>query len=151
RRDLASGERSHVIPALIERLLSDAPELVVWGSGEQTRSFVHARDVATGLRLVTERYAVCDPVNVGHDRETSIKELVSLLMNLSGLRKEVVFDTSKPEGCQRKSADMTKFRKVTGGFQPGTELRQGLLEMIEAHRSLRLPQPARMKGVLSGR
>lgn len=150
RRDLASGERSHVIPALIERLLSDAPELVVWGSGEQTRSFVHARDVATGLRLVTERYAVCDPVNVGHDRETSIKELVSLLMDLSGLRKKVVFDTSKPEGCQRKSADMTKFRKVTDGFQPGTELRQGLLEMIEAHRSLRLPEPAKMKGVLSG-
>jgi GDP-L-fucose synthase len=72
-RDLASGARSHVIPALIDRLLSDEAELVVWGSGDQTRSFVHARDIATGLRLLTEEYAVCDPVNIGHDRETSIR------------------------------------------------------------------------------
>jgi len=135
-RDLGSGERAHVIPALIERLLSDEPELVVWGSGDQTRSFIHARDVAAGLRLLTERYAVCDPVNVGHDRETAVRDLVEMLMDLAGLRKRVVFDTSKPEGCLRKAADMTKFRRVTGGFEPTTDLRTGLLEMIEARRAL---------------
>ena len=134
-RDVARDGRSHVIPALIARLLSDSSSLVVWGSGRQTRSFVHARDVATGLRLLTERYAACDPVNVGHDRETSIRQLVELLMELSGTDKEVVFDTSRPEGCARKSADMTKFRRVTGGFEPETDLRRGLCEMIEAHRS----------------
>lgn len=133
-RDLALGEHSHVIPALIERLLTDGPELVVWGSGRQTRSFIHARDVAAGLRLLTERYAVCDPVNVGHDHEITIRDLVALLMEIAGIRKRVVYDTSKPEGCLRKSADTTKFRKVTGGFVPETELRDGLAEMIEAHR-----------------
>jgi len=134
-RDLALGERSHVIPALIERLLSDAPELVVWGSGRQTRSFIHGRDVATGLLLLTEHYAVCDPVNLGNDHEISIKDLVTLLMDLSGLRKPVVFDTSKPEGCLRKAADMTKFRKVVQGFLPQTDLRAELLEMLAAHRA----------------
>jgi len=109
--------------------------LVVWGSGRQTRSFVHARDVAEGLLLLAEHHAVCDPVNVGHDCETSIRDLVALLMELSGRHKEVVFDTSKPEGCARKSADMKKFRRVTGGFQPRTDLREGLNEMIEAHRA----------------
>ncbi len=133
-RDLASGGRSHVIPALIARLLSDEPQLVVWGSGRQTRSFIHARDVAAGLLALTERYAVADPVNVGHDRETSIARLVELLMELSGVEKPVVFDTSKPEGCLRKAADMTKLRRVSGGFEPDTSLRDGLTEMIEAHR-----------------
>ena len=133
-RDLAAGERSHVIPALIERLLADAPELVVWGSGQQTRSFIHGRDVAAGLLLLTEHYAVCDPVNVGHDQEISIKELVEMLMDLSGIRKEVVFDTSKPEGCRRKAADMTKLRRVTRGFEPQVDLRPGLLEMIQGVR-----------------
>lgn len=133
-RDLEVGERAHVIPALIQRLLSDAPEVVVWGSGRQTRSFIHGRDVATGLRLLTEHYAVGDPVNVGHDRETSIKDLVELLMEVSGVRKPVVFDTSKPEGCRRKAADMTKLRQVTGGFEPETDLRDGLGEMVEALR-----------------
>jgi nucleoside-diphosphate-sugar epimerase len=136
-RDLASGGRSHVIPALIERLLSDAPELVVWGTGRQTRSFIHAHDVAAGLRLVTEHHAVCDPVNVGHDRETSVKELMGLLMEVSGVHKSAVFDLSKPEGCKRKSADMTKFRAVTKGFIPETSLAEGLAEMVRAHRALR--------------
>ncbi len=135
-RDLAHGERSHVIPAVIDRLLSSAPELVVWGSGRQTRSFIHARDVATGLALITERYAECDPVNVGHDHETSMAELAELLMEISGVRKKIVFDTSKPEGCLRKSADMRKFREVTGGYEPATDLRDGLREMIEAHQAL---------------
>lgn len=134
-RDLAVGERSHVIPALIERLFSEAPQLVVWGSGRQTRSFIHGRDVATGLKLLTEHYAVCDAVNVGHNREISIQELVEMLMDLTGMRKEVIFDTAKPEGCLRKSADMTKFRRVTRGFETQTDLQEGLREMIEAHRS----------------
>ena len=133
-RDLASGETSHVIPALIRRLLSNAPQLVVWGSGRQTRSFVHARDVAAGLRLLTEHYAVCDAVNVGHDHEVAMCDLAEMLMLLSGITKTVVFDTSKPEGCLRKSADMTKFRQVTNGFEPQTDIKQGLVEMIEVHR-----------------
>lgn len=131
-RDLTLGERSHVIPALIERLFSDAPELVVWGSGRQTRSFIHARDVAAALVLLTELYAVCDPVNVGHEQEISLQELVALLMDLSGRRKPVVFDASKPVGCLRKAADMTKLRRVTGGFTPQTDLRTGLREMLAA-------------------
>jgi len=135
-RDLAKGERSHVIPALIEKLLSPSSELVVWGSGTQTRSFIHARDVANGLLLLAEKHAVCDPVNVGHDHETSMRELVELLMEISGIRKSIVFDRSKPEGCLRKSADMTKFREVVAPFEPATDLRQGLKEMIEAHRQL---------------
>jgi nucleoside-diphosphate-sugar epimerase len=134
-RDLALGERAHVIPALIERLFSEAPQLVVWGCGRQTRSFIHGRDVATGLRLLTEHYAVCDAVNVGHDREISIKDLVEMLMDLSGIHKKIIFDTSQPEGCLRKSADMTKLRRVTGGFEPHTDLRSGLSEMIEAQRA----------------
>ncbi len=132
-RDIADGERSHVIPALIAKLMSDELELVVWGDGSQTRSFIHARDVAAALTLLTERYAVCDPVNVGHDCETSVRQLVRTLMELTGIRKEAVYDATKPIGCLRKSADMTKFRRVIGAFEPKTNLREGLEEMIEAH------------------
>ena len=135
-RDLALGERSHVIPAIIARILSDDPELVVWGSGQQTRSFIHGKDIATGLRLITEHYAVCDPVNLGHDREITIRNLVEMLMELTGIHKKIIFDTSKPEGSFRKCADMTKFRQVAKGFEPETGLEQGLREMIEAHKRL---------------
>jgi len=134
-RDVAAGERSHVIPALIERLLSDEPQMTLWGDGCQTRSFIHGRDVAEALCLLTERYAVCDPVNVGHDRETRLRDLAGMLMELTGIRKEVVYDTSKPTGCLRKSADIVKLRQVTGAFEPRMDFREGLREMIEAHRT----------------
>ncbi|MCF7854102.1 MAG: NAD-dependent epimerase/dehydratase family protein [Candidatus Pacebacteria bacterium] len=138
-RDIGRGEKSHVIPAIIERLLSPDPTLVVWGSGTQTRSFIHARDVAAGLALITEKYACADPVNVGHDHETNMAELANLLMDVSDIHKPLYFDTSKPEGCKRKSADMTKFRRVTEGFEPEAALRHGLAEMVEAHRAVRYP------------
>jgi hypothetical protein len=60
------------------------------------------------------------------------KDLVALLMDLSGIRKPVVFDVSKPEGCLRKAADITKLRQVSGGFTLQTDLRTGLLEMLAA-------------------
>jgi GDP-L-fucose synthase len=105
------GERSHVIPAIIARILSDDPELVVWGSCQQTRSFIHGKDIATGLRLITEHYAVCDPVNLGHDKEITIRNLVEMLMELTGIHRKIIFDTSKSEGSFRKCAHMTKFRQ----------------------------------------
>jgi len=75
-------------------------------------------------------------VNVGHDREISLKDLVALLMDLTGLQKKIVFDTTKPEGCLRKSADMTKLRQIIPGFEPQTDLREGLREMIAAFKSM---------------
>jgi GDP-L-fucose synthase len=122
--------RAHVIPAIISRVLAGEDPLIVWGSGEQTRSFVHARDFALGLKLVCEHHAKADPVNVGHSHETSIRDLVTLILEILGIERHVVFDRTRPEGAKRKSADTTKLREVTG-FVPATPLREGLEEMID--------------------
>jgi nucleoside-diphosphate-sugar epimerase len=122
------------MPALIEKILSGNDPVVVWGSGNQTRSFVHGKDFAMGLKLITEHYAVADPVNVGHDRETSIRELAQRILKITGSNSELVFDTTKPEGATRKSADVTKLREVTGGFTPQITLDEGLEEMINYFR-----------------
>jgi len=134
-RDYGRGEQSHVIPALIERLFYSSPDLTVWGSGRQTRSFIHARDIAKGMLKVVENCPDCRPVNLGHDHETSMAELASMLVELSGTGKRIVFDLNKPEGALRKSADMTLFRKITG-LEPEMDLKGGLLEMIENYRIL---------------
>jgi nucleoside-diphosphate-sugar epimerase len=122
--------RAHVVPALISRILDGENPLSVWGSGQQTRSFVHARDFAMGLKLVVEHYPTADPVNVGHNTETSIRELVDILLNVTGRELTVWFDLTKPEGARRKSADTSKLRDVTG-FVPETDLRSGLVEMVD--------------------
>jgi len=127
-------EKAHVMPALIQKVLNGDDPVVVWGSGNQTRSFVHAKDFALGLKLITEHYPTADPVNVGHDRETSIRKLAELILEITGKKTELLFDTSKPEGAKRKSADVTKLRKVTYGFTPQTMLSEGLEEMINYFR-----------------
>lgn len=133
-------EQAHVIPAIISRLLHGEDPLIVWGSGNQTRSFVHARDTALGLKLTTEHGVGAGPVNVGHDHETSMRELVELLLDVAEESREVVFDSTKPEGAIRKSSDVTRLKELTG-FVPSTSLREGLEEMLAFFRE-KLPAVA---------
>jgi GDP-L-fucose synthase len=133
-RDDFFAEYSHVIPGLIKRIQAGENPLVVWGSGKQTRSFVYATDFARGLLEVCEKYAVADPLNIGSDEEISIGDLASVLIELSGKDIPVVFDTTKPDGPLRRSADTTKaFEKI--GFRSEVKLRDGLQKCIEWYRA----------------
>jgi nucleoside-diphosphate-sugar epimerase len=134
-RESLEPEKAHVMPALIQKVLRGDDPVIVWGSGYQTRSFVHGKDLALGLKLITEHYAVADPVNVGHDRETTIRELIEQILRITGKNPQVVFDTTKPEGAKRKSADVTKLKEITGGFAPQITLDEGLEEMISYFRN----------------
>jgi len=136
-RDKFEKEKANVMPALIQKVLNGDDPVIVWGSGNQTRSFVHGKDFAMGLKLLTELYPAADPVNIGHDRETTIRELIYHILKITGKNPKIIFDTSKPEGAQRKSADVTKLRKVTRGFMPQITLDEGLGEMISYFNSQR--------------
>ncbi len=130
-RDYFDRATSHVVPALIRKVLEEDDPVVVWGSGNQTRAFVHALDVARGMMLLTEKYPQADPVNIGHDQESSIRQLVAVILRLTGRQANVVFDTSRPDGYPRRAADIAKLRTVTGGFVPGISLEEGVAETIE--------------------
>jgi len=126
-----SGEKSHVIPTLVKKILDGQNPLVVWGSGKQRRNFLHARDTARLMMMVTERYPCGEPVNVGLDHDISIAELVSLICEVSGKDPVITFDTSKPEGRFRKCPDATLLRTIAGNYEAEISLRQGIEEMIE--------------------
>jgi nucleoside-diphosphate-sugar epimerase len=133
-REPLEGEKAHVMPALICKVLEGQDPLIVWGSGNQTRSFVHGKDFAEGLKLITEFYPGAVPVNLGHDRETTIRELVQKILKYTGSNSRLLFDKNKPEGATRKSADVSKLRSVTKGFYPRITLEEGLSEMIDYFR-----------------
>jgi GDP-L-fucose synthase len=133
-RDHFAPEISHVIPALIKRVFDGEDPLIVWGDGEQSRSFLYVEDLARGLIEVTEKYAVCDPVNIGTDEEIKIKDLVKLIIELSGKNPKVYFDTSKPVGQPRRNCDNKKARKKVG-FEAKVSLEEGLKRTIEWYRN----------------
>jgi len=131
-------DRSHVVAALIRRMLeageAGAPELVVWGDGRATREFLYVDDAARGLVLAAERYDGAAPVNLATGVEISVRELATLLAELTGYRGRLVFDASRPSGQQRRSADVSRARAAFD-FAARVSLREGLTRMIEWYRS----------------
>jgi nucleoside-diphosphate-sugar epimerase len=130
-RDYFDEATSHVIPALIKKILDGDNPVRIWGSGNQSRVFVHGKDFARGIELVTAFHPKADPVNIGHDRQITIRDLFYKLCELLGRHPEPFFDTSMPEGYPRRAADTTKLKAVTLGWEPVVTLEQGLKEMIE--------------------
>lgn len=129
-RDDFFAEYCHVIPGLIRRILGGENPLVVWGTGKQTRSFVYTTDFAQGLLDVCEKYPIADPLNIGTQEEISIGNLAKMLVELSGLKTEIIFDTSKPDGQPRRTCDIKKAEKEIG-FKASVPLRHGLKKTID--------------------
>lgn len=132
-RDHFDSDKAHVIPALIRRVLSGEDPLIVWGSGEQSRSFVYVEDVVEGMLLLTEKYPKADPVNLGSDEEIKIKDLARLIVDLCGRTCEIRFDRTKPDGHPRRNSDNTKAKEKIG-FETEVPLKEGLQRTIDWYR-----------------
>ncbi len=115
------------------------PKVVVWGTGKATREFFYVEDAAEAIVLATERYNKSDPVNVGAGFEISIKELVELIVELTGFKGRVIWDKTKPDGQPRRMLDTTKaFTEF--GFKGKTSFEEGLKKTIEWYISTKEPK-----------
>jgi GDP-L-fucose synthase len=132
-RDNFDLETSHVIPALIRKMLEAEGDVVLWGDGTPTREFLYVDDCAEGLQLAAERYDGEEPVNLGTGVETSIKELAETIAELTGFEGEIVWDTSMPNGQPRRSLDDSRARELFG-FEARTSLRDGLERTVAWYR-----------------
>jgi GDP-L-fucose synthase len=140
-RDNFDLETSHVIPALIRKMLENDREVVLWGDGTPTREFLYVDDCAEGLELAAERYDDAEPVNLGTGIETSIRELAETIADVTGFEGEIVWDTSMPNGQPRRSLDAT--RAAAFGFRARTPLRDGLRRTVDWFRTTQLADAAR--------
>ncbi len=124
---------SHVIPALIKKCVDAVQqgdeEIIVWGTGAATREFFYVEDAAEAIVLATEKYNKSNPVNIGAGFEISIRELVTLIVELTGFRGRIVWDSTKPDGQPRRMLDTTRaFNEF--GFRARTDFRAGLTKTI---------------------
>lgn len=130
-RDHYDEKTSHVIPAILKRVMDGQDPVVIWGTGNQSRAFVHARDAARGMMLVAEKGPVGEPVNIGHDQQVTMKELFAIICEVTRRHPKAFYDTSKPDGYAKRGADTTLLRKATG-FVPSVPLRDGIRQMYES-------------------
>lgn len=135
---------SHVIPMLLKKFCDASaahlPAVDVWGTGKATRDFLYVEDAARAIVDSCEHYNEPNPVNIGSGKETSIKELVELIAELTGFYGEIVWDPTKPEGQPRRVLDITRAQNAFD-FKPSVELREGLKKTIEWYRESTKAQP----------
>lgn len=131
-RDDFDPETSHVIPALIRKCFEEK-RLVIWGDGSPKRDFIYVKDLVEGIILAAEKLNTPEPMNLSSGKEISIKNLVSLIVELTDFKGKVVWDVTKPKGQLRRSVDITKAKKLLG-FKPDYPLEKGLKETIEWYR-----------------
>jgi len=128
---------SHVIPALIKKFVeaveSSAESVDVWGTGAASREFLYVNDAAEGIALAAERYDKPDPVNLGAGFEITIRDLATLIADLTGFTGEIVWDTAKPDGQPRRCLAVSRAEQEFG-FRAKVDFREGLKATIAWYR-----------------
>jgi GDP-L-fucose synthase len=131
-------ESSHVIPALIKKcfdaIKENKKEIVVWGTGKPTREFLYVEDAAEGIVLATEKYNKPDPINLGAGFEISIKDLVELIVKLTGFKGKIIWDSTKPDGQPKRCLDTSRAKREFG-FQAKTPFGEGLKKTVEWYKT----------------
>ena len=130
-------ENSHVIPALIRRFheakQNNLDEVVVWGTGEVRREFLHVDDMADAclhvMNLSSEIYMdntepMLSHINVGSGVDVTIRELAETVKRVVGFQGELHFDATKPDGTPRKLLDVSRLNNL--GWKASINLEEGL-------------------------
>ena len=126
-------QSSHVLPALMRKFhdakVSDAPEVVVWGSGTPRREFLHVNDLADACVFLMQGYESSDIINVGTGEDLEIAELARMIADVVGYGGEIVFDRSRPDGTPRKLLDVSRINAL--GWTARVPLREGIEQTYE--------------------
>ena len=121
-------ETSHVLPAMLRKFYeakeNHNAEVVLWGSGTPLREFLHVDDLANAVVFCLENLLKENLYNVGSGNEISIKELASLIKNITGFKGEIIWDKTKPDGTPRKLLDSSKINKL--GWNARINLHEGV-------------------------
>ena len=125
---------SHVIPALIKKCVdaneSGADHIDLWGTGSASREFLYVDDAAKAIVLAAERYDGPEPVNLGVGQEITIRQLATLIAELTGFTGELRWDPTKPDGQARRVLETSRARDRFG-FKSSTSFDEGLRRTIE--------------------
>ena len=125
---------SHVMPALIrkahEAKVRGDKEIVMWGTGQPRREFLHADDCADALVFLLKNYSGHEHVNVGSGEDVTILELTKLVCAVVGFEGAIVHDLTKPDGTPRKLMSADKLRSM--GWKPKIGLEEGVASTYQA-------------------
>jgi dTDP-glucose 4,6-dehydratase len=125
-------EDGRVVPNFIAQALRNE-DLTVYGDGGQTRSFCYVSDLVEGiLRLLRSDYAL--PVNIGNPREMTVLQFAKLIIELTGSRSGIAYKPLPVDDPKVRQPDITRARKLLGGWEPVVAVEEGLRRTIDYFR-----------------
>ncbi len=118
-------ETSHVMPALIRKFheakINGDKEVVMWGTGTPKREFLYVDDLADGLIHLMNNYSDEIHLNIGTGEDIEIRELAQIIKEVVGYQGEIVNDTTKPDGTQRKLLNVDRLHDTGWKHKVGLE------------------------------
>jgi GDP-D-mannose 3', 5'-epimerase len=109
---------------VIEAKVSGEHEIEIWGSGNQTRSFMFIDDCIEGIQKIMDS-DILEPINLGSSEAVTVNELVDMVEKIAGIKLERTYDLSAPKGVNGRNSDNTLIKKYLN-WEPSTPLASGL-------------------------
>ena len=124
-------ENCRMIPAFIERALSDCPQLEIWGPGDQASDFVHVDDCVNAVLAMVDQ-DIDGPVNICTGRGAPADEVAEMVLKEVGRSgREIAHDTTKPFGPRWRVGDPTLLHTF---YKPTVSLEEGVARVVAAQR-----------------
>lgn len=127
-------ENSHVVAALIRRFheakINHQDSVVIWGSGQARREFMHVDDLANAILHLSQLPDPPDWINAGTGKDLTILELAHLIAGVVGFRGEICLDSGKPDGTPVKCSDIRQIAAT--GWQAEIDLQSGLEQAYQS-------------------
>jgi UDP-glucose 4-epimerase len=131
-REHFEGAYGEVIPRFVVRVMNDMPP-VIFGDGEQTRSFCEVSDTVRAIIESSRRDEVVGQIiNIGGEKEMTVNEVAYTILNLFRKEKEIepMHWAARPGEIRRHAADLTKARRLLD-FEPRVNLTDGLNNYVK--------------------
>jgi len=110
---------------VISAKLAKKHEIEIWGTGEQTRSFMYIDDCVTGIEKIFHSENVTFPINLGSAEKVTINQLVDMVESIAGIKLKRNYKLDAPKGVNGRNSDNTLIKKSLG-WEPDTSLRAGM-------------------------
>ena len=125
---------SHVIPALIKKCVeakeAGAGHIDVWGTGSASREYLYVEDAAAAIVLAAEKHNGTEPINLGADREITIRETAEAIAEVTGFTGTLKWDSSKPDGQPRRRIDPGRAATLLG-WKASMDFKEGLRRTVD--------------------
>ena len=125
---------SHVIPALIKKCVeakeAGAGHIDVWGTGSASREYLYVEDAAAAIVLAAEKHNGTEPINLGADREITIRETAEAIAEVTGFTGTLQWDSSKPDGQPRRRIDPGRAAALLG-WKASMDFKEGLRRTVD--------------------